>query len=625
MKQFKGFLPLAILFWISTSAYGQIVKKMAPTHWWVGMQRAEVQVLIYGPEIASNEVTLNKYEGVILKKVNKVENPNYLFLDLVILNNAKPGKLQFDLFKNGEKNTFYYELKARSGFQPAALSQADFIYLLMPDRFSNGDYSNDAYSFMADSVVDRSNPWARHGGDLKGVQNHLDYFKELGVTALWLNPVIENDQPQTNEGGTFRSAYHGYGFTDHYEVDRRLGGNKAYKELIEQAHKKGIKIIQDAVYNHCGINHWILKDMPMKNWLHTWEEDFVPTNFKDQSLLDPNASIYDKERTEKGWFMPFLPDLNHENVFVRNYLLQHALWTVEEFQIDAWRIDTYFYNNLEFMNEINAALLAEYPNMLLFGESWVNSVPNQAAFVESNIQLPLNSNLPSSVDFTLYFAINAALNEKFGWNEGVNKLYQTLGQDYLYKFPEKMVTFLDNHDLDRFKSVIGEDARKFKLGIVWLMTLRGIPQIYYGTEWGAKNFKNPTDAEVRKDFPGGWKEDKVNKFKKTGRSLEEEEVFSLVKNLAAFRAKTKAISEGKFTQFQPFGNGIYAYFRHHEEEVVLVISNTSEEKQTIETSRFAEFFKGKTSALNILNQKKINDLTKLTIEPYGVMVLQLKK
>ncbi|SOE23609.1 Glycosidase [Spirosomataceae bacterium TFI 002] len=613
---------LALIFLVLCTHFSkaQIVEKVAPTNWWVGMKNPKLQVLLYGKNIASKALNLQKYKGVKLLKVNKVENLNYLFVDLEISKKAKPGKLRF-LF---DKQIVYeFELMARDGWQPAPMTQADLVYLLMPDRFSNGDPSNDKFRNMADTVSDRTNPWARHGGDLQGVINHLNYFNELGVTSLWLNPVIENDQSMTDEGGNMRSAYHGYGFTDHYKVDARFGGNAKYKELIGKAHSKELKIIQDAVYNHVGINHWTLKDMPMKDWLNQWDT-YTGTNFKDQAIIDPHASQYDRNLTQNGWFMPFLPDLNQNNSYVANYLIQHALWTVEYFKIDAWRIDTYFYNDLPFMNKCNAAILAEYPQMHIFGESWVNSVANQAYFMENNINTGFKCNLPGNVDFQVYFAINAALNEKFGWNEGVSKLYQTLALDYLYKDPNKLVTFVDNHDLDRYFSVIGEDMRKFKLGLTWLMTMRGIPQLYYGTEILMKNFKNPTDAEVRKDFPGGWDEDKVNKFTSEGRTEEEQNVFAFVQKLAKFRKNSKAIAKGEFTQFMPFDDGIYAYFRHYGDEVVMVVSNTSEKSQTIETARFAEMLKGKTSGKEIISGKEITDLSKLTIEPYAALLIELK-
>ncbi len=439
---------------------------------------------------------------------------------------------------------------------------------------------------MTDTKADRNNPFLRHGGDLQGVIDHLDYFKELGVTALWLNPVIENDQPLTDEGGEMRSAYHGYGFTDHYQVDKRLGGNDAYKKLVEAAHANGIKIVQDAVYNHAGINHWILRDMPDKSWLHQWPT-YTNTSYKEQPIPDPHGSVRDRKVTSDGWFVPFLPDWNQENPYVANYLLQHAVWTVEYFGIDAWRVDTYMYNDLAYMNRVNAALLAEYPDIHIFGENWTKSVPNQAYFQQNNIDVPFKSNLPGACDFQTYYAINDALNQKFGWDDGVNRLHQTLGLDYLYQDPMKNVVFLDNHDTDRFLSVVGEKMDNYRMGLIWLLTTRGIPQLYYGTEILMKNFKNPSDAEVRKDFPGGFAGDTENKFLATGRTDAENEAFDFVKKLANYRKNTPALHSGKLMQFVP-ENGVYVYFRYDSQRTIMIVMNSNEQPFSLETGRFQE-------------------------------------
>ncbi len=603
-------------------AEGPEIKRIDPTNWWVGMKNPKLQLLVYGEDIGKTAVSLKKYKGVSLENVTNIENPNYIFLDLLISSKAAAGQLEFHFHDGNKEIVRKYELKTKEKVRPQTLNPSDVIYLIMPDRFSNGDPLNDKFNDMADTASDRSNPWLRHGGDLQGIINHLDYITDLGVTALWLNPVIENDQPQTNEGGNMRSAYHGYGFTDHYSVDRRLGGNAKYKEFVDIAHSKGLKVVQDAVYNHVGINHYFIKDLPMKSWLNQWDT-YTNTSYKEQAVLDPNASEYDKSRVTDGWFMPFLPDLNQRNPLVANYLIQHALWTVQNFGIDAYRIDTYMYNDMEFMNYCNQALKTEFPEIFLFGESLANPVPNVAAFVKNNMELPFACNLESTVDYQSHKAILTSLNENFGWNEGVNRLYQTLVQDYLYQNPEKLVTYLDNHDEDRFFSVVGEDYRKFKMGLIWLMTLRGIPEIYYGTEILTKNFKNPTDAEVRKDFPGGWTEDKVDKFSANGRSDIENETFEFTKALINLRKESKAIGEGKFLQFQPFDNGIYAYFRYTRDETILVVSNVSEAKKEVNTQRFTEILKGRIKATNALSGNEIENITTLQIQPFQALILKI--
>jgi neopullulanase len=615
-------LMVGFLFFIITSVQAQI-KRIDPTNWWVGMENPKLQLLVYGENIGSSEVSLKKYKGVKLKGIQKVENNNYLFIDLEIQAKAKAGKLSFTFSDNVNSFIQNYELKEKEEVNIQSIIGNDVIYLLMPDRFSNGDYSNDKFADMMDPDMDRSNPWLRHGGDLQGVSNHMDYFKDLGITALWLNPVIENDQPQTNEGGDMRSAYHGYGFTDHYNVDKRLGGNAAYKEMIEKAHLNGIKIIQDAVYNHVGINHYFLKDMPMKSWLNQWET-YTNTNYKGHTVPAPNSSVYDKSRTTDGWFMPFLPDLNQNNPLVANYLIQHAIWTVQEFGIDAFRIDTYMYNDMDFMNSCNDALKKQFPNIFLFGESLASPMPNQAAFVRNKMELPFMANIESTVDYQLHMAMLAGLKENYGWNEGVNRMYQILTLDYLYQTPDKLVTYLDNHDENRFLSEVGEDMRKFKMGLSWLMTIRGIPEIYYGTELAVKNFKNPTDAEVRKDFPGGWKEDDANKFKVGGRTKLEQETFEFTKKLIQIRKDSKAIGKGTFTQFLPFDDGIYAYFRIYDDESIMVISNASENEHIVDVTRFEEVLKGKREAVELLTDKK-TDLSNLRLGAFEVKVLKILK
>lgn len=624
MKKKITLLSLVIVqFLYGVRLFAQIPSEIRinPTNWWVGMKNPNVQLLLYAKNIAQNKFSLEKYKGVKLKKVQKVENPNYLFVDLEISPTAKAGQLNFNLSSTNSTATLTYQLLPRSTYKPQQVSPADLIYLILPDRFANGDYSNDKFADMADPEMNRESPWLRHGGDLKGIENHLDYIKELGITALWLNPVIENDQPQTNEGGTMRSAYHGYGFTDQYNVDKRLGGNEAYKQLIEKSHANGLKVIQDAVYNHFGINHWILKDLPFKEWLHQWPT-YTQTSFKETPVLDPHSSEYDKKIMTDGWFMPFLPDVNQDNEMVANYLIQHAIWTVEYFGIDAWRIDTYMYNDIKFMNKCNAALQNEYPTLLLFGESLASSVSNQAYFVQNNLNIPTKCNLPSTLDYQLFIALKDALKQKYGWGEGINRLYSLLSQDYLYQSPENLVTYLDNHDEHRFLSEIGEDTDKLKMGITWLLTLRGIPQVYYGTEILMKNFKDPTDAEVRKDFPGGWKEDKINKFTKEGRTPAENDFFEYFKKVSAFRKTSEAIANGKFMQFMPFDDGMYVYFRYSTNEKIMVVSNTGIAQKQLSLARFKEMLGNTTKGYDVLANKEVV-LDGFTVEPKQCFIFKI--
>lgn len=604
-----------------------------PTHWWTGMKNQNLQLIIHGENIAGkipmyklSAAGMKLADGVILKAVNRVENPNYIFLDLVIDKNAKPGKRRFNFGPPSTGIKIDYELKARSKENGKSriqgVTQADFIYLLLPDRFANGDPSNDFFAGMRDTGHDRNNPFDRHGGDLKGIEDRLDYLKELGVTAIWPTPVVENDMTRTMEGGTSRSTYHGYAFTDQYHVDRRLGGNEAYKKLVDASHAKGIKFIQDAVYNHLGQDHWSIKDMPMKDWVNQWPS-YTNTSYKDQPIVDPYASAIDKKISVNGWFTPFLVDLNQRNPFVSNFLIQYAIWATEEFGIDGWRIDTYFYSDEVFLNKINTALAKEFPKLTVFGETLVPSIINAAYFSENNFNIPFKHNCPGITDLPLSNAMLDALKQPFSWTEGVNRLYSTLAQDIVYKDPTRNCIFLDNHDLDRVYSVIGEDFNKYKMAINWLLTLRGIPQLYYGTEILMKNFKNPTDAEVRRDFPGGWKEDAVNKFSKEGRNAQEQNAFAYVAALANFRKTSSAIAKGKLMQFVP-KDGLYVYFRYDATQTVMVISNTGNKSFEPDWEMLNERTGGFTKMKNILTGEFL-PLKGFEIKPNESFVFELLK
>lgn len=625
-KTLLGLLLLASVLPLGSAA--QSITRLNPTNWWVGMKNSTVQVLVYGPSAGTLAYTIN-YPGVKLVKAHTVENANYAFLDLTIAPSAKPGTVKIVGKKGTQTVTRNWELKARDNAPKGqGVTSADFIYLAMPDRFANGDPSNDKFADLADPNADRSNPFYRHGGDLQGAAQHIGYLKDLGVTAVWFTPVLENNQPLTNEGGNMRSAYHGYGFTDHYVVDKRLGGNEAYKAYVQKAHAAGLKVVQDAVYNHVGINHWFVKDAPMKSWLHQWPT-YTNTSYRQQPITDPYASQIDKKVTLDGWFVPFLPDLNQSNPYVANFLIQHAIWSVETFGVDAWRIDTYMYNDQPFMNRCNAALLKEYPKIHIFGESSVNNVVDQAYYVKNNINFPFKSNQPGGLDFTLEGAMMAGLKEvgspaATGWDNGVQRVYQMLAQDAVYQEPGKLVTFLDNHDHNRFLSEVGEDFDKYKMGLTWLLTTRGIPSMYYGTEILMKNFKDPSDAEVRRDFPGGWPGDKENKFTAGGRSAKENEAFNYVRTLASYRRTHPVLHSGKLMQYLP-ENGLYVYFRYDATGTVMVATNSTDKSASLPTARFSERMNGFTKARNVLTNETINDLKALQLPAKTAVVLELMK
>ena len=596
--------------------------KVYPTHWWPGMKNYSLQIMVHGEGIGSlkkaDAVSISS-ASVVLKKVHLVENENYLFIDVTVLPTAKPGKFPITIKKKDGTEVINYELQARRKGNGTAFAQgvtsSDFIYLLMPDRFSNGDESNDIVAGMLDQTGNRAEMYDRHGGDLQGIINHLDYLQELGVTTVWPTPVIENNVPVRSE--------HGYGATNHYRIDPRFGGEQAYKNLSDALHKRKMKLIQDAVYNHVGSHHFTVLDLPMKDWLNQWPE-FTQTHHKEQVLYDPHAAASDQKKMLDGWFVPLMPDLNQRNQFVANFLIQHAIWSVEEFGVDGFRVDTYKYNDLEFMNRCNTALKNEYPSITIFGESWNGDPLSVAYFTENNLNVAWKSNLPGSIDFPAWSSgILPALNEGIGWSSGVQKLYNTLSEDFVYKEPMNNVLILDNHDMTRFLSQVDEQVDKLKMGVAWLLTCRGIPQLYYGTEILMKGVSNP-DGLVRSDFMGGWKEDISNKFTEKGRTAEENEMVEWVKKFGNFRKNSSAIKTGKMMQYVP-DNGLYVYFRYDEKQTIMCVINSDDKERAIDFKRFSERTK------NFGNATLINDGTPLKIlEPVNMpakslWVMELKQ
>ncbi|HWR32978.1 MAG TPA: glycoside hydrolase family 13 protein [Chitinophagaceae bacterium] len=615
----------AFAFFLSVNAFAFDMNEVYPTHWWVGMKNQNLQLLIHRDRVANENISMLPYPGVKLIKQTKVESPNYLIIDIAISSSAKPGKIIFkiDNLQSPEAvsyKTFTYELKARNNqngkSRVQGVTSEDLVYLIMPDRFSNGDPSNDRVPGMLDQTLRRDTVFNRHGGDLKGVQNHLDYLQDLGVSTIWLNPVIENDMPNRTE--------HGYAFTNHYKVDPRIGGDEAFKELVNAIHAKGMKIIQDAVYNHAGIEHFLVKDPPAKDWLHQWPV-YTNTTYKEQTLFDPYAAPADKKKMSDGWFVPSMPDLNQNNPYMANFLIQHAIWTTEEYGIDGWRIDTYSYNDLAFMNRCNKALYDEFPKLTLFGETWVHGVPNQSYFCENNYNIPYKSNLQATTDFQLlFYGIQEALTKPFGWTEGVNKLYTTTAQDFVYKNPMRQVIFLDNHDLPRFYSVLNEDTAKYKMAFAWLMTFRGIPQMYYGNEILMTGTTSPNDGYVRQDFPGGWAGDSSNKFTAAGRTAKENSIFNYIKRFANFRKQSTAIKTGKLTQYVP-EDGVYVYFRHDAGQTVMCVMNTNNTSSSIKMDRFAERAGGFTKAYDVATGVTFNLEQTLTVGGNYLLVMELRK
>ena len=622
---------VSVALLLQLSLFAQPVK-LYPSNWFTGMKDNKLQLLIHAPAVA-DKVPMYKIPatgtilapGIILKKIHRPENKNYVFLDLIIDKNAKPGERTITLGPKDKGLTFSYTLQAKSTAngktRVKGVHASDFIYLLIPDRFSNGDPSNDVIPGYRDETSDRKNKFSRHGGDFKGIENHFDYLENMGVTTIWMTPVIENNTSLMHEWGNSVAGYHGYWFTDHYEIDKRLGGNDGYKAFCDAAHQRGLKVIQDAVYNHISKEHWSAIDPPMKDWINNWPA-FTGPNHREEVLFDPYASGYDKKNMLDGWFTDHLPDLNQRNPFVATYLIQHALWTTETYGIDGWRVDTYKYCDEKFLNDVNVALYREFPQVIVFGEAWVNSVIGNAYFTQNTISSPFRHNPNGVIDFQTCFAMLSAMKRSEGWMEGVNKIYTTLAQDVVYKNPMNNCIFLDNHDMDRVFSVVDEDWNKLKMGLNWLLTLRGIPQIYYGTEVLMKNKKMNTDATVREDFPGGWKEDNVSRFTSAGRTALENEAFNHVSKLANFRKQSSALTMGKTMQYVP-KDGLYAYFRYDAKQTVMVISNTGDKAIKPDWTVFSERTKGFSQLRDVVSGQFIH-MSGFEIKPKECFVFELK-
>ncbi|TKK68964.1 alpha-amylase [Ilyomonas limi] len=617
MLKNKKYLFVIGLIVCNLYAFAQSSIEVYPTNWFVGMKNQNLQLMVHHPNIASGATVSLSYPGVALIKTNKVENRNYLFLDVKIASTAKPGICRIVIKKNDSTFTVNYELKKRrtgNGTQFAqGVNASDFVYLLMPDRFSNGDTTNDRIAGMRDQSLNRDSIFLRHGGDLQGVINHLDYLQHLGVTTLWMTPVLENDMPNRTE--------HGYAFTNHYVIEPRFGGAEKYIALSDSLHRRGMKLIQDAVYNHVGLYHFTVQDPPMKDWLHQWTT-FTQTNYREQTAFDPHGAKSQEKQLADGWFTTQMPDLNQSNPYVANYLIQHAIWSVETFGVDGWRIDTYIYNDLPFMNRCNQALLDEFPKITMFGETWVHGTANQAYFADNTINAPFKSNLPGVTDFqTLFYGIQPALMQPFGWTDGVMKLYQTLSNDFLYKDASRNCIFLDNHDLSRWFSVVNEDVAKDKMGFEWLLTSRGIPQMYYGDEVLMKGVTNP-DGWVRLDFPGGWNGDTASAFTGKGVSDTALSVQQLIRTLANFRKTSPALTQGKLMQYIPV-DGLYVYFRYTDTQTIMCIMNTSDTEKAVSFDNYPERTTGFSGGRNVLTRQEV--LPAFKIPAKQMWVVELRK
>jgi neopullulanase len=591
------------------------IQRIEPPFWWVGMKNPELQLMVHGKDLAQASVSVS-YPGVRLAETVRTDNPNYLFITLHLAPGAKPGLVPLVFGQGKQARTVNYEVRAKSAAQGRiqGFDQSDLIYLLMPDRFANGDPTNDQVAGMLEKP-DRKAPFGRHGGDLQGVINQLDYLKDLGTTALWLNPVLENDMPA--------SSYHGYAITDFYRVDRRFGDNDAYLKLIDQAHQRGLKVIQDMVANHIGSSHWWMKDLPAPDWVHQFPE-FTRSNYRLAVISDPHASQADSTQMTKGWFDTTMPDLNQNNRLLAQYLIQNTLWWIEYSGIDGIRMDTYPYPDKDFMARWVREVLQEYPQFNIVGEVWIHSAAISAYWLKNTFNRDgYQSTLPSLTDFPVYEAVTRAFNEPTGWADGLSRLYHVLAEDFVYEKPENNVIFLDNHDVSRYFTSVKQNPASFKMGLAFLLTMRGIPQVYYGTE-----IMMPGDGgfhpDVRKDFPGGWPGDAQNAFRPEGRTPAQNEAFNYLRTLANWRKTARVVHHGKLTHFLP-ENDTYVYFRHNERECVMVVFNNSDQPKTLTTKRFAEVMAGYTTARNVLTGEQLTSLGTLALPAKSATVLELGK
>jgi glycosidase len=609
---------------ISTFTFAQI-QRVEPAFWWKGMKNPELQILVYGKNIANQTIELSN--GIQVKELKKVENPNYVF---ITLNTDEINVPKFKInLKNGKKlvNSFDYELKKRNpnSVSRNSFTSKDVMYLIMPDRFANGDYSNDSQPNLTEKA-NRNLPSGRHGGDLRGIIKNLDYLQNLGVTALWLTPANEDNEKQT--------SYHGYAQTDLYKIDGRYGTNEEYLELSRQLQKRGMMLIQDYVTNHWGISHWLIQDLPTKDWIHQFSDGegkygFKRSNYRTTSQFDTNVAEIDKKEALNGWFDTTMPDLNQSNPLVLKYLTQNAIWWIEYAELGGLRVDTYPYNDKEAMSKWAKAITDEYPNINIVGEAWMYS-PAHISYWQKNSKIGeidgYNSNLPSVMDFTLYTDLPHALKEEESWDKGMIKIYNSFGNDFLYPDINNILVFFENHDTERFNEIFNGDSKYYKMALTLISTVRGIPQIYYGSEIGMRGDKNKSgDADIRRDFPGGWKEDKQNAFNIQTQTKEQKEFYDFTQKILNWRKGKEVIHTGKTKHYMP-KEKVYVYFRYNEKEKVMVVLNNNEKEQTFDLNRFSESLNGVSKGKDVVSGKEfsISTQNKLTIAPKSSLILELE-
>ena len=611
MKRHLFLSLLLALFATSALAADQV--KIEPAFWWSGMKKPELQLMVYGKDIAGYLPSIN-YPGVQLKSSVALESPNYLLIYLDVAN-AQPGTFNITFTQGKKSFKMPYELKARkaNADQIKGFDSSDVLYLIMPDRFADGDPSLDQIPMRTDYKVDRNNPNARHGGDLAGIEQHLDYIEDLGVTAIWLNPVLENDM----KGG----SYHGYATTDYYRVDPRFGSNEDYKRLIDKTHQKGMKVVMDMIFNHCGSDHPWMRDVPSHDWFNNLDH-YVQTNHDKEAYFDPYVSDYDKNCMINGWFVPSMPDLNQMNPHVAKYLIQNSIWWIEYSGVDGIRQDTYPYADVDMMHDWCEAVELEYPDYNIVGEAWMNYTIGSAYWQRgSRLNFGKDTGLKSVMDFRLM----GIAHDVFHADGGLQGVFEHLCYDYVYPDINHVLRFLENHDTDRFLREMPKssaDLYAFKQGVTFLLTIPGIPQLYYGQELLMNGTKEKSDGYIRLDVPGGWPGDKVNQFEPSGRTAVQNEAWTFIQTLLKWRKGNEVIAKGKMKHFMP-NKGVYVYERSLNGKRVMVLMNGSSKAVELSLDRYAESLQGTAQGKDILTGRTVALGTSLSMKAKEILVLEL--
>jgi glycosidase len=589
-----------------------VIDHLEPPFWWAGMHDQHLQLMVHGERIAELEPRV-AYPGVRIGAVTRVANRNYLFIDLVVGDDATPGSFDID-FGGAAHYTYRLLARAPGSAQRQGFNSRDAIYQVMPDRFANGDPSNDSVAGLADKG-NRQLGFGRHGGDIRGIIDHLDYIAGLGFTQLWPTPLLESDEPQ--------ASYHGYASTDHYRIDPRYGSNDEYVRLSNEAHRRGIGLIQDIVLNHIGVHHWWMKDLPMPDWVNQAGK-FVPTLHHRVALQDKYASREDAENFTRGWFAPGMPDLNQSNPLVANYLIQNSIWWIEYAGLSGLRIDTFSYSERGFLADYTRRLMAEYPHLNMVGEEWTLLPPVVAHWQRGKANFDgYSTQMPSMMDFPLSEAMRTALSGKEIWNT-FNDVYESLSMDYLYPDPGNLVLFAGNHDMPRMYSMVGEDFDKYKMDLVFVMTMPRIPQFYSGDEvLMTSTTKGRDDSSYRRDFPGGWEGDKANAFTGVGLTPRQREAQEFVRKLANWRKTANVIHHGKLMHYAPEQH-TYVYFRYDDHEKVMVALNAGDKEAVLPAARFHEMLAGVSSGVDVLTGRAYDLATSVTLPPHAPVILQLK-